>query len=300
MRGKVWATVHILAENEGITFNACLGLALQVLNLLPQIPIDISFQTKIPLTIAYCPESSIYRRWCPEQGCVSPLRKEIRVSHTLSKVLGGVTCQPSEGHPPSLAPSDHSMGSCRLWGSRRRSHSRAQSITPAHSRPSGSVGSVAGHHSVHSHATEDGEVLSSKSKPSHDEGDGAGEDDNAEEDKGRIETSSDGQVASDGEGGQERPHAQDTLTGISQVFGGHEDTDPESDPGEKIQSIQRKQCLKSPKEDSPLKNPANHLLRRSHQWTRHSTMRPGKKHGCWTHISMLGIATRLLKALQAG
>ena len=70
MRGKVWATIHALAENEGIMFDACLGLVLPVLNLLPQIPIDISFQTQIPLTIAYCLESSIYRRWCPEQGGV--------------------------------------------------------------------------------------------------------------------------------------------------------------------------------------------------------------------------------------
>ena len=99
------------------------------------------------------------------------------------------------------------------------------------------MGSSAGCHSVHSHATEDGEVLSSESESSHDEGDGAGEDDNAEEDKGRIKTSSDGQVASDGKEGQEHPHTQDTLTGISQVFVGQEDTDPESDPGEKIQSI---------------------------------------------------------------
>ena len=52
MRGKVWAAVCALAENEGITFDACLGLTLQVLNLLLQIPIDISFQTQIPLTIA--------------------------------------------------------------------------------------------------------------------------------------------------------------------------------------------------------------------------------------------------------
>ena len=60
-------------------------------------------------------------------------------------------------------------------------------------------------------------------------------------------------MALDGKEGQECPHTQDTLTGISQVFGGHKDTDPELDPGEKIQSVQRKQCPKSPKEDSPLK-----------------------------------------------
>ena len=116
------------------------------------------------------------------------------------------------------------------------------------------MGSVAGHHSVCSHATEDSEVSSSESGSSHDEGDGAEEDDNAEEDKGGIETSSDGQVASDGEEGQEHPHTQDTLTGISQVFGKHEDTDPESEPGEKIQSVWQKQCPESPKEDSSLKD----------------------------------------------
>ena len=99
------------------------------------------------------------------------------------------------------------------------------------------MGSAAGHHSVHSHATEGSEVSSSESKLSHKEEDIAGEDENAKADKGVVETSSNGQVASDGEKGQECPHTQDTLTGISQVFGTHEDTDPESDPEEKIQSI---------------------------------------------------------------
>ena len=133
MRGEIWAAIHALAENEGITFDACLGLALQVLNLLPQIPVDISFQTQIPLTIAYCLESSVYRRWCPEQGSVSPLCKEVRASRTLSKVLGRVTHQPSEGmdHPPSPAASDNSAGSGGSRGSRHRSLSHARSITPA-------------------------------------------------------------------------------------------------------------------------------------------------------------------------
>ena len=48
----------------------------------------------------------------PKQGSVLPLYKEIRASRTLSKVLGGVTCQPSEsvGWSSSPTPSDHSMG----------------------------------------------------------------------------------------------------------------------------------------------------------------------------------------------
>ena len=127
MRDQVWVAIRTLAENESTTFNNCLGLTLQVFNLLPQIPVGISFQMQIPLTIAYCPESSIYRRWHPKQGGVSALHKEVRASHALSKVLGGATHQPSQGvdRLPSLAASDNSMGSGRLWGSRNRSCSHS-------------------------------------------------------------------------------------------------------------------------------------------------------------------------------
>ena len=127
MRDQVWAAVCVLAENEGITFSDCLSLALQVLNLLPQIPMDVLFQTQIPLTIAYCLEFSIYRRWCPQQGRVSPLCKEVRASWTLSKMLGGATHQPSEvvDRPPSPAVSNNSMGSGRPQGSRDQSCSHA-------------------------------------------------------------------------------------------------------------------------------------------------------------------------------
>ena len=97
--------------------------------------------------------------------------------------------------------------------------------------------SAAGRHSVRSYTTDGGEQSSSESELSHEEEGAAGEDENAEADKGGIETSSDSQVASDGEEGQKCPQTQDTLTGISQVFGTHEETDPESDPREKVQSI---------------------------------------------------------------
>ena len=160
------------------------------------------------------------------------------MSHTLSKVLGGVTHQPSEsaGGPPSPTPSDQSVGSSGSLGSRHQSRSHAQSITPAHSQQSGSAGSAASHHSIHSHATEDGEVSSSESDSSQDDGDGSEEEENAEEDKGGIKTSSDGQEVSNGEDWQECPYTQDTLTGISQLFSEHEDSDPESDPREKVLS----------------------------------------------------------------
>ena len=61
-------------------------------------------------------------------------------------------------------------------------------------------------------------------------------------------------MASNGKEGQGHPQIQDTLTGISQVFGTHEDTDSESNPREKIQSFQQKWHQLSPKEGMPPKD----------------------------------------------
>ena len=112
---------------------------------------------------------------------------------------------------------------------------------------------AAGHYSVHSHSTEGSEESSSKSELSQDGEDTAGGDENATADKGEAEILSDGQAASDGKEGQECPQTQDTLTSISHIFGTHEDTDPESDPREKVQSVQQKWYPRMPKEDSPTK-----------------------------------------------
>ena len=116
------------------------------------------------------------------------------------------------------------------------------------------MGSVARCHSVHSQATKNGEVSSSGSDSSQDEGVGTKKEDNAKEGKSKIETSSDEQEASNSEDQQECPHTQDTLTGVSQLFSEHEDTDPEFDSGEKVQTAWQKQCKDSLKEDSPKKD----------------------------------------------
>ena len=123
MRDQIWTAIHALVESEGVTFEDCLSLALRILHLLPQIPVDISFQTQIPLTIAYCLESSVYRRWHSKQGGVSPLSKEVRASETLSKALGRVTHQGSEGVDRPLSPTEGSVGSGGPRGSRAWSHS---------------------------------------------------------------------------------------------------------------------------------------------------------------------------------
>ena len=59
---------------------------------------------------------------------------------------------------------------------------------------------------------------------------------------------------SKGEDKQEHPHTQDTPTGVSQLFGEHEDTNPESDSGEQVQTAWQRQHKDSPKKDSPKKD----------------------------------------------
>ena len=160
---------------------------------------------------------------------------------------------------------------------------------------------LSGHCSVHSHSTEDGELLSSESKSSHDEGDGTGEDDNAEEDKGRIETSSDGQVVSDGKEGRSTFIPQTPSPALARSLVDMrtqtQSQTPERKSSPSGKSSTQKALLRTDLRRSSVKH---RLLRRSHQWMRHSAMRPGKKHGCWTHVLMLGIMTRLPKASQAG
>ena len=136
MRDQIWTTVHALADSEGVTFEDCLNLTLCILLLLLQIPVDVLYHTQILLTIAYCLESLVYRRWHPKKGRVSPLRKEVRASQTLTKVLGGVYHQESEGADlaPSPAISKGSVGSGGPQGSRAQSHSHTQSITSHHSQ----------------------------------------------------------------------------------------------------------------------------------------------------------------------
>ena len=112
MRDQIWTAVCALAEGEGMTSKDCLNLALHILPLLPQIPVDISYKMQIPLIITYCPESSVYRRWHAKHGGVSPFCKEVRASQTLTKVLGGMHHQNSErvDHAPSPATSEGSTG----------------------------------------------------------------------------------------------------------------------------------------------------------------------------------------------
>ena len=117
--------------------------------------------------------------------------------------------------PPSLAISKGSVGLGRPRDSRARSRSHARSITSHGSWRSGSA---------QSQVTDNGQKTSSKSKPSQEEEDAPHEDEDVEVGKGDVKVLSDGQVASDGDEGQDHDPIQNTLTGVSHVFGMHEET----------------------------------------------------------------------------
>ena len=226
-----------------MTFEDCLNLALCILPLLLQIPVDILYEMQIPLIIAYCPESSVYRRWHAKHGGVSPFCKEVRASQTLTKVLGSMHRQNSKGvdRAPSPTASEGSAGSNGSQGSRARSHSHSQSITSCHSHRSGST---------HSQTTKDDKESSSGSEPFHAEDDAPHDDGYAEICEGDGEVLSNGQVASDDDEGPGCSPPWNTLPGVSHVFGTHKETDVESNHEEKTPPMQQKWCQPSPKEET--------------------------------------------------
>ena len=94
---------------EGASHDAYLSLALQVLNKLSIILIDLTFSMQIPMVMGYCPESCIYQTWHMDCGGTSPLKK-FKASHFLSKKLKwatheGETDDSSPERMPSLAHS---------------------------------------------------------------------------------------------------------------------------------------------------------------------------------------------------
>ena len=246
MRDHVWTAICALMESEGITFEYCLNLGLRILPLLLQIPMDVSYETQILLTIAYCPESSVYRRWHPKQGGVLPFHKEVRASRTLTKLLGGAHCQDGEevDRTPSPATFKASADLGRTQNSRARSCSHSGSITSHRSQQSGST---------HSQFTKDDKDSSSRSELSQAEEDAPHDNEDAEICGEDAEVLSDGQVASDGNEDSGHSPIRNTLSGVSHIFGANKETDAESDNEEKTPTAWQKQCLPSPKEETPSK-----------------------------------------------
>ena len=70
---------------------------------------------------------------------------------------------------------------------------------------------------------------------------------------GDTEVLSNGQVASDGDESLGCSPMQNTLSGVSHIFGTNEETDVESDHEEKTPPVWQKWCQPSPKEETSSK-----------------------------------------------
>ena len=163
------------------------------------------------------------------------------------------------------------------------------------------MGSAAGHHSIHSHATENSEVSSSESDSSQDEGDDTEEEDNTEKGKGRIETSSDKQEASDGEDKQDSLTPRTPSLVLVNSLANIRTLTPSQTPERKSSQHGESGGRTVLRRTAPRKTPVDHHLpRKSCQLMKHSVTGPGKKHGYLTLALMLGIVTKLPTMSRAG
>ena len=60
---KVWVCMESLVDSSRMPRDTCLCLALQVLKLLPMIPLDISFCAPFPMMLTYGPQSYLSQAW---------------------------------------------------------------------------------------------------------------------------------------------------------------------------------------------------------------------------------------------
>ena len=162
---EVWEHIHRLTDMVGVPHEACLGLALQVLDKFPIIPIDLSYHTPIPMMLAYGPESYTFQTWCEDGEETYYLGKKARASHLLMGKLeqlahGGRIDDSSSDRSTSLAHSTASTVPGAKGHSPSGSHSWSRS--PSRWHRSGSQSSIASR--IYSQVTQKGSVMASGSE----------------------------------------------------------------------------------------------------------------------------------------
>ena len=60
---KIWSHIHSIIEVASLPNKACLTLALQILDKLPTLPLDLSYHTAILRMLVYCLESYVLQAW---------------------------------------------------------------------------------------------------------------------------------------------------------------------------------------------------------------------------------------------
>ena len=110
---EVWEHVQSLTDVAGISHDVCLCLAVQVFELLPIIPIDLSFRTPIPMMLANDPETYASHTWHEDGGETSSLDKKAQTSNLLTKKLVRLRQEDEreDSSPERLASPAHSCKS---------------------------------------------------------------------------------------------------------------------------------------------------------------------------------------------
>ena len=58
---EIWSCIHSIVQVAGLPNKTCLALALQILDKLPTLPLDLSYHTAILKMLALCPESYAFQ-----------------------------------------------------------------------------------------------------------------------------------------------------------------------------------------------------------------------------------------------
>ena len=114
-RDKIWSHVHSLVDMASLPHEACLTLALQILDKLPTPPLDLSYCTAIPRMLAYCLESYAFQAWSATGDGDYLLDNNTQASSLLTQKLtymaGGANL---DDHSPSRATSSAGSASSAM------------------------------------------------------------------------------------------------------------------------------------------------------------------------------------------
>ena len=128
---EIWSHVHSIMEAAGLPNKACLSLALQILEKLPTLPLDLSYRTAIPRKLAYCPESYAFQAWSTTADRDYWLDNRARAASMLSSKLVHMACGANlDGPNPDEAASPTGSASSAVPCSPVCSPSRSNSHTP--------------------------------------------------------------------------------------------------------------------------------------------------------------------------
>ena len=197
---EIWRHIHSLAETANLSPQTSLTLALQTLDWLPTIPLDLSYHVGVPMMFTYGPELYELQSWSATGDANYLLDSHAQVTNLLSRKLvhmcDGVG--PDDPSPSRAASPTGSTVPNSLAHSPTRSHSCSRTPSCKTKMERSRSSSVS---STHSQEDKPKSLAESGGKDSNNS-DSTSQEDNKTDDEG--EANSDGKAFRDGEGSDGR------------------------------------------------------------------------------------------------